>query len=149
MRRNRAKNQRRQSHCSTNKNLDLAIQQIAKDYGEGASCASAMRRLSISIYSYWEHFIDRALGVGGFPRQSCGGFWPGVLGKNDPDIDRNCAGAKNVVDLRPLLTSSMRWILHTQKSSAWIWMICWFSTEFLARKRCEFARRWCVPTPSM
>ncbi len=52
-----------------NKNLDLAIQQIAKDYGEGA-----IMRLGESTHMDVESIptgnilIDRALGTGGFPR---------------------------------------------------------------------------------
>ncbi len=51
------------------KNLDLAIQQIAKDFGEGA----IMRlgddtKADISVIPTGNILIDRALGVGGFPR---------------------------------------------------------------------------------
>lgn len=51
------------------KNLDLAIQQIAKDYGEGA----IMRlgddiKTDIAVIPTGNILIDRALGVGGFPR---------------------------------------------------------------------------------
>src|ERR1044072_1680681 len=55
--------------AARNKNLDLAIQQIAKDYGEGA-----IMRLggdivaSIDLIPTGNILIDRALGVGGFPR---------------------------------------------------------------------------------
>jgi len=51
------------------KNLDLAIQQIAKDYGEGA----IMRlgddtHAEVDVVPTGNVLIDRALGVGGFPR---------------------------------------------------------------------------------
>jgi recombination protein RecA len=51
------------------KNLDLAIQQIAKDYGEGA----IMRlgddtHAQVEVVPTGNVLIDRALGVGGFPR---------------------------------------------------------------------------------
>jgi recombination protein RecA len=52
-----------------NRNLDLALQQIEKDYG-----SEAIRRLGDSTHSQVEVIptgnilIDRALGVGGFPR---------------------------------------------------------------------------------
>jgi recombination protein RecA len=51
------------------KNLDLAIQQIAKDYGDGA----IMRlgddsHANVSAIPTGNLLIDRALGVGGFPR---------------------------------------------------------------------------------
>jgi recombination protein RecA len=51
------------------KNLDLAIQQIAKDYGEGA----IMRlgddtHAEVEVIPTGNVLIDRALGVGGFPR---------------------------------------------------------------------------------
>src|SRR5437879_9958259 len=55
--------------AARNKNLDLAIQQIAKDYGEGA----IMRlgddyKTDIDVIPTGNILIDRALGVGGFPR---------------------------------------------------------------------------------
>ncbi len=52
-----------------NKNLDLALQQIAKDYGDGA-----IMRLGdhthpdVEVIPTGNILIDRALGVGGFPR---------------------------------------------------------------------------------
>ena len=51
------------------KNLDLAIQQIEKDYG-----SEAIRRLgdatvtAVEVIPTGNILIDRALGVGGFPR---------------------------------------------------------------------------------
>ncbi len=57
------------SNGPRDKNLDLAIQQIAKDYGEGA----IMRlgddvKADIPVIPTGNILIDRALGVGGFPR---------------------------------------------------------------------------------
>src|SRR6201990_445751 len=52
-----------------NKNLDLAIQQIAKDYGEGAIMRLGGERIvDIDVIPTGNILIDRALGVGGFPR---------------------------------------------------------------------------------
>ncbi len=51
------------------KNLDLAIQQIAKDYGEGAIMRLGdSRHLDVEVIPTGNILIDRALGVGGFPR---------------------------------------------------------------------------------
>ncbi len=51
------------------KNLDLAIQQIAKDYGDGAIMRlGAQGAEGISVIPTGNLLIDRALGVGGFPR---------------------------------------------------------------------------------
>ncbi len=51
------------------KNLDLAIQQIAKDYGDGAIMRlGAEGSKGISVIPTGNLLIDRALGVGGFPR---------------------------------------------------------------------------------
>lgn len=51
------------------KNLDLALQQIAKDYGEGAIMRlGADRVVQIESIPTGNILIDRALGVGGFPR---------------------------------------------------------------------------------
>src|SRR5450755_4169874 len=52
-----------------NKNLDLAIQQIAKDYGEGAIMRLGDHNIvDIDVIPTGNILIDRALGVGGFPR---------------------------------------------------------------------------------
>src|SRR5439155_3144 len=55
--------------AARNKNLDLAIQQIAKDYGEGAIMRlGGERTVDIDVIPTGNILIDRALGVGGFPR---------------------------------------------------------------------------------
>src|SRR6186713_2689214 len=52
-----------------NKNLDLAIQQIAKDYGDGAIIRLGDEKIvDIDVIPTGNILIDRALGVGGFPR---------------------------------------------------------------------------------
>jgi recombination protein RecA len=56
-------------NAARNKNLDLAIQQIAKDYGEGAimRLGSALK-MDVEVIPTGNILIDRALGVGGLPR---------------------------------------------------------------------------------
>ena len=55
--------------AARNKNLDLAIQQIAKDYGEGAIMRLGGDKIvDIDVIPTGNILIDRALGVGGFPR---------------------------------------------------------------------------------
>src|SRR6266566_4595894 len=55
--------------AARNKNLDLAIQQIAKDYGDGAIMRlGAEKIVDIEVIPTGNILIDRALGVGGFPR---------------------------------------------------------------------------------
>ena len=50
-------------------NLDLAIQQIAKDYGDGAIMRLGDEKIvDIDVIPTGNILIDRALGVGGFPR---------------------------------------------------------------------------------
>ena len=52
-----------------NKNLDLALQQIAKDYGDGAIMRLGDHATAdIEVIPTGNIMIDRALGVGGFPR---------------------------------------------------------------------------------
>lgn len=52
-----------------NKSLDLAIQQIAKDYGEGAIMRLGdSRKMDVEYIPTGNILIDRALGIGGFPR---------------------------------------------------------------------------------
>ncbi len=52
-----------------NKNLDLAIQQIAKDYGEGAIIRLGDKTIKdIEVIPTGNILIDRALGTGGFPK---------------------------------------------------------------------------------
>ena len=51
------------------KALDLAIQQIQKDFGEGAIMKMGdSHRVDIDVIPTGNLLIDRALGVGGFPR---------------------------------------------------------------------------------
>src|SRR4051812_15340857 len=55
--------------AARNKNLELAIQQIAKDYGEGSIMRlGAADKLDVEVIPTGNILIDRALGVGGFPR---------------------------------------------------------------------------------
>ncbi len=52
-----------------NKNLDLAIQQIAKDFGDGAIMRLGDKKIeNIDVIPTGNILIDRALGTGGFPR---------------------------------------------------------------------------------
>ncbi|MDP9290890.1 MAG: recombinase RecA [Verrucomicrobiota bacterium] len=55
--------------AARNRNLDMAIQQIAKDYGEGAIMRlGAEKIVDVEVIPTGNILIDRALGVGGFPR---------------------------------------------------------------------------------
>src|SRR5580698_8951989 len=55
--------------AARNKNLDLAIQQIAKDYGDGAIMRLGdSKKMDVEVIPTGNILIDRALGVGGFPR---------------------------------------------------------------------------------
>ncbi len=55
--------------AARNKNLELAIQQIAKDYGEGAIMRLGDDQVvDIDVIPTGNILIDRALGVGGVPR---------------------------------------------------------------------------------
>src|SRR5260370_22491262 len=55
--------------AARNKNLDLAIQQIAKDFGDGAIMRLGdSQKMDVESIPTGNILIDRALGVGGFPR---------------------------------------------------------------------------------
>ena len=55
--------------AARSKNLDLAIQQIQKDYGEGSIIRMGDDyRVDVDVIPTGNLLIDRALGVGGFPR---------------------------------------------------------------------------------
>jgi len=55
--------------AARNKNLEFAIQQIAKDYGDGAIMRLGdSQRMDVEVIPTGNILIDRALGVGGFPR---------------------------------------------------------------------------------
>jgi recombination protein RecA len=57
------------AHAARKKNLDLALQQIAKDYGEGAIMRLGDDNIvPVEVIPTGNILIDRALGVGGFPR---------------------------------------------------------------------------------
>ena len=52
-----------------NKNLDLALQQIHKDFGDGAIMRlGSAQQMDIEVIPTGNILIDKALGVGGFPR---------------------------------------------------------------------------------
>ena len=56
-------------NVARNKNLDLAIQQIAKDFGEGAIMRLGDAQImDVEVIPTGNILIDRALGVGGLPR---------------------------------------------------------------------------------
>ena len=56
-------------NAARDKNLDLAIQQIAKDYGDGLIMRLGDDKIvDIDVIPTGNILIDRALGVGGFPR---------------------------------------------------------------------------------
>ena len=55
--------------AARNRNLDLALQQIAKDFGDGAIMKLGADKIAdIEVIPTGNILIDRALGVGGFPR---------------------------------------------------------------------------------
>src|SRR6187397_818340 len=55
--------------AARNKNLELAIQQIAKDFGDGAIMRlGESQQMDVEVIPTGNILIDRALGVGGFPR---------------------------------------------------------------------------------
>ena len=56
------------AQAARKKNLDLALQQIAKDYGEGAIMRLGDEVAPVEVIPTGNILIDRALGVGGFPR---------------------------------------------------------------------------------
>src|SRR5271156_2558551 len=57
------------AYAARKKNLDLALQQIAKDYGEGAIMRLGDDQVvPVEVIPTGNILIDRALGVGGFPR---------------------------------------------------------------------------------
>src|SRR5215211_295788 len=55
--------------AARNKNLELAIQQIAKDFGDGAIMRlGESQQMDVEVIPTGNILIDCALGVGGFPR---------------------------------------------------------------------------------
>ena len=55
--------------AARNKNLDLALQQIHKDFGDGAIMRlGSAEQLDVEVIPTGNILIDKALGVGGFPR---------------------------------------------------------------------------------
>ena len=57
------------THAKSSKELDLALQQITKDYGDGAIMRLGDRKvMDVEVIPTGNILIDRALGVGGVPR---------------------------------------------------------------------------------
>ena len=131
--------------AARNKNLDLAIQQIAKDYGDGAIMRLGDEKIvDIEVIPTGNILIDRALGVGGFPR----GRVVEVYGPESPARRRSRLRSsprrKSAAASRPSSTSSTRSIRNMRASSASTWMICWSRSRAPARKRSGLSRRWCA-----
>ncbi len=82
--------------AARNKNLDLAIQQIAKDYGDGAIMRLGDEKIvDIDVIPTGNILIDRALGVGGFPAGKSGrSLWTGIVWQDDANPHRDCTGPK-------------------------------------------------------
>ncbi len=56
-------------NAARNRNLDLALQQIHKDFGEGSIMRlGANQHMDVEVIPTGNILLDRALGVGGFPR---------------------------------------------------------------------------------
>src|ERR1700744_2936629 len=58
------------AQASRDKNLELALQAIAKEYGDGSimRLGDENSKLSVEVIPTGSIAIDQALGVGGFPR---------------------------------------------------------------------------------
>ena len=69
--------------AARNKNLDLVLQTIAKDFGEGAIMRLGdSQHMDVEVIPTGNILIDRALGAGGFPRgRVCEVFGPESSGK--------------------------------------------------------------------
>ena len=82
--------------AARNKNLDLAIQQIAKDYGDGAIMRLGDEKIvDIHVIPTGNILIDRALGVGGFPRGRVVEIYgPESSGKDHAHANRHRSGAE-------------------------------------------------------
>ena len=83
--------------AARNKNLDLAIQQIAKDFGEGAIMRLGdAHKMDVEVIPTGNILIDRALGVGGFPRgRVVEVFGPESSGKTTLDAHRGRTGPED------------------------------------------------------
>ena len=136
--------------AARNKNLDLAIQQIAKDYGEGAIMRLGGEKIAhIDVIPTGNILIDRALGVGGFPRgRVVEVFGPESSGKTTLTLTV-IAQAQKRGGLAAFIASSMRSIRGTRRSLALISMTCLSRSRVPARKLSGFAKRSFVPTRSM
>ena len=84
------------AYAARKKNLDLALQQIAKDYGEGAIMRLGDDHiLPVEVIPTGNILIDRALGRRRIPAgTSHRNFRTGILRQNDLDLDGHCPGAK-------------------------------------------------------
>ena len=78
----------------TSKDLDIALQQITKDYGEGAIMRLGDRKvMDVEVIPTGNILIDRALGVGGVPRGRIVEIYgPESSGKTTPGSDAGLAG---------------------------------------------------------
>ena len=135
--------------AARNKNLDLAIQQIAKDYGEGAIMRLGDEKIvDIDVIPTGNILIDRALGVGGFPRgRVVEVFGPESSGKTTLTLTviaqaQKRGGLAAFIDVEHALDPQYAKRLGVNLDDLLV------SQPSSAKKRCAFAKRWSAPTRS-
>src|SRR5689334_10742278 len=138
----REKNGQDKVIAARNKNLDLAIQQIAKDYGDGAIMRLGDEKtVDIDVIPTGNILIDRALGVGGFPRgRIVEVFGPESSGKTTLTLTviaqaQKRGGLAAFIDVEHALDPAYA------KKLVSTWTICWYRSRVRGRKRFGFARR--------
>ena len=129
------------AHAARKKNLDLALQQIVKDYGEGAIMRLGDDNiLPVEVIPTGNILIDRALGVGGFPRgRVIEIFGPESSGKTTLTLTVIAQAQK-----RGGLAGSSMSSMHSTRSMPGVWestwMTCWSPNQAQGRKHCAFAK---------
>ncbi len=123
------------------RNLDLAISQIHKEFGESAIMRMGdEHRVDVDVIPTGNLLIDRALGVGGFPR----GRIVEVYGRNPPVKPRSPSPPsprrRNGAGWPRSSMSSTRSIRNMPASSASIWTISSYPSRPLAKKLFRFAK---------
>ena len=101
------------------RNLDLAISHIQKEFGEAAIMRMGDgHRVDVDVIPTGNLLIDRALGVGGFPRgRIIEVFGPESSGKTTLTLTA-IAQAQKKADSPPSSTWSTRWTRNMRKSWA-------------------------------
>ena len=127
---------------SKKKALELALQQIEKNYGKGAVMRLGQNSaMNVECIPTGSLMLDAALGIGGLPRgRIIEIYGPEASGKTTLAIHA-IAEAQKAGGIAALLTWNMPSIPCTPRRWGWTWIPFWFLSRIPASRRWKSPKR--------